>query len=737
MSGDWYTRLCRPLQLRAAWGRVEESDGCAGIDGVTLERFEDHLEAELERLRAELVRETYAPLPLLQFAVPKANGGERLLAVPAVRDRVAQQAVMAVMEPAFEGEFEACSFAYRRGRSVQQALAEVERLREAGYEWVIDADIASYFDNVDHTLLLGAVRELVTDPRILGLIARWIGAMVYDGQRIQKLDKGLPQGAPISPMLANLFLDRFDEQMLRDGQKLVRYADDFLVLCRNRPRAEEALQLTSDLLVGLRLALHSEKTRITSFTEGFKFLGVTFIGSFLLQPARRSKESREVTEPAIRLPPPLPILRLSGRPSALFNPGLRDGLRQALINPANQVVPAAFQKICALSSKEPPKAHLQPALVEMESPQEVETQMSGDDPALSPDLSSPAEEISQGTPSLVTLRTLYLQDHGVVLRCEDDHLRVTREGEELLNLPSFKIDQIMLMGNGMITTPAMKYCLRNDIPIVLLSGAGQFEGMIESTANQNVLLQKRQFERSGDEGFALEMARRHVTGKLINSRALLQRRGRSSPDQRIDHAVSALQNILSDLALASTIPQIRGYEGAGSADYFKGLAACFRGPFVWQGRVRRPPPDPLNAMLSFGYTMLFQNIYAIAKARGLTPYVGALHELRQGHPALCSDLIEEFRAPIVDALVTTLVNKRLLTPAEFYLPVDPEERGCYLTSQGRRTFIEQFENRMTSRVEHPHYGIKTTWRGILDLQIGRYIKALWEGPEHYQSFTIR
>ncbi|MFZ4987301.1 MAG: CRISPR-associated endonuclease Cas1, partial [Blastocatellia bacterium] len=660
MSGDWYTRLCRPLQLRAAWGRVEESDGCAGIDGVTLERFEDHLEAELERLRAELVRETYAPLPLLQFTVPKANGGERLLAVPAVRDRVAQQAAMAVMEPAFEAEFEACSFAYRRGRSVEQALAEVERLREAGYEWVIDADISSYFDNVDHALLLAAVRELVTDPRMVGLVARWIGAMVYDGQQIKKLEKGLPQGAPISPMLANLFLDRFDERMLRDGQKLVRYADDFLVLCRSQPRAEEALQLTSDLLAGLRLALHSEKTRVTSFTEGFKFLGATFIGSFCLRPARRQKENRNDGETAIRLPPPLPILRLSGRPSALFNPGLRDGLRQALLNPANQVVPTGFQKVRDVPSEGPLQAHPRPPLV----PQKVETQMSGPDADLSPDLPSPQEGGGQGTPSLVTLRTLYLQDHGVVLRCEDDHLRVTREGEELLNLPSFKIDQIMLMGNGMITTPAMKYCLRNDIPIVLLSGSGQFEGVIESTANQNVLLQKRQFERSGDEGFALEMARRHVTGKLINSRALLQRRGRSSPDQRIDRAVSALQNVLSDLALASTIPQIRGYEGAGSADYFKGLAACFRGPFVWQGRIRRPPPDPLNAMLSFGYTMLFQNIYAIARARGLTPYVGALHELRQGHPALCSDLIEEFRAPVVDALVTTLVNKRLLTPAD-------------------------------------------------------------------------
>ncbi|MBK9316285.1 MAG: CRISPR-associated endonuclease Cas1 [Acidobacteria bacterium] len=135
--------------------------------------------------------------------------------------------------------------------------------------------------------------------------------------------------------------------------------------------------------------------------------------------------------------------------------------------------------------------------------------------------------------------------------------------------------------------------------------------------------------------------------------------------------------------------------------------------------------------------MLFQNIYAIVRARGLSPYVGSLHELRQGHPALCSDLIEEFRAPIVDALVTLIVNKKIITPADFYLPIDPEERGCFLTAQGRRTFIEQFEKRMSSRVKHPHFGIRTTWRGILDLQVSRYTRALWEGPEFYESFQIR
>ncbi|MBK9316284.1 MAG: CRISPR-associated endonuclease Cas1 [Acidobacteria bacterium] len=193
------------------------------------------------------------------------------------------------------------------------------------------------------------------------------------------------------------------------------------------------------------------------------------------------------------------------------------------------------------------------------------------------------EEKDFGTPSLVTLRTLYLQDHGIVLRCEDDHLRITKDDDELLNLPSFKIDQIMLMGNGMITTPAMKFCLRNNISIVLLSGSGQFEGIIESTGNQNVLLQKRQFERSSDDQFGLEMARRYVAGKIGNYRALLQRRHRSDPDDRLESAISSLQNILRDLAAAGSIDQIRGYEGLAALNISTAWHHAFKAPSPGRG----------------------------------------------------------------------------------------------------------------------------------------------------------
>jgi group II intron reverse transcriptase/maturase/CRISPR-associated endonuclease Cas1 len=786
-QADSYSDLFTLPALHYAWARTEESDGCAGVDGVTLSRFNDYLDTELNRLSEELTADTYEPLPVVRFLAEKRDGGQRPLCVLAVRDRVAQNAVIAHILPRFEAEFEACSYAYRRGRSVAQALAQIERLREAGYTWVVDADITAYFDNVDHGLLMSRVRELVEQPRVLKLIEKWIAPKVYDGHNITQMDKGLPQGAPISPMLANLYLDTFDEQMLHSQQKLVRFADDFLVLCKSRPKADDALRLTKSLLSGLRLTLNDEKTRVTNFAEGFKYLGATFTRSLcLVPPPRRNVAALQAD---VMMPPPLPILRVnSGRAARQsFNPGMREGMREAFDEISGREVPSYFaadfrrqrsevrgqkseagdqrsevrgqktedrgQKSAVRSQgSEIRSLTLNPELGTLNSEPESlnaelgtlnskpetrnqKTQTSLPEPETS---NQQPETPGMPPPTLFTLRTLYLHEHGAVLRCEDEHLRVSKDDVELLSVPAFKLDQIVLFGNSQITTPAMKFCLRNDIPIILLSGRGEFYGTLESTGNQNVLLHQQQFLRSADSAFVLETARQIVGGKIANYHALLQRRQRAGPDKRLANSIRALGDIASSLVDAESIAEVRGYEGAASAAYFAGLSVCFQEGFTFTQRTRRPPLDPVNAMLSFGYTLLFYNIYAIVRARGLTPYVGTLHSLKQGHPALCSDLIEEFRAPIVDSLVTTLVNKRIVTPADFYLgQMDGKGRGCFLTDAARRVFVAQFEHRMNTLVQHPRARLRTTWRGCIDLQVGHFIQALRGEADRYWPIEIR
>jgi group II intron reverse transcriptase/maturase/CRISPR-associated endonuclease Cas1 len=803
-AASQYEDLFSLPALHAAWARTEESDGCAGVDGVTLSRFNDYLDAELTRLSEELTADTYEPLPVVRFLAEKRDGGQRPLCVLAVRDRVAQNAVIQHILPRFEAEFEACSYAYRKGRSVQQALAQVEQLREAGYTWVVDADITSYFDNVDHGLLMSRVRELVEQPRVLKLIERWIAPKVYDGHVITQMEKGLPQGAPISPMLANLYLDTFDEQMLHSHQKLIRFADDFLVLCKSRSRAEDALRLTKSLLSGLRLTLNDEKTRVTNFAEGFKYLGATFTRSLILVPPPRRNVA--ALQADVLMPPPLPILRAgSGRPARpSFNPGMRAGMREAFDEISVREVPSYFAADFRRQKSEAggERSEVRSQRSEVGGQQSEVGSQRSDDAGVSPDnsarklqrssmfvegssqqeptppgvewvieddaspekklvvppsggsLMANSEPVSYelppegGTtnsttndmppPTFFTLRTLYLHEHGAVLRCEDDHLRISKDEIELLSVPAFKLDQIMLFGNSQITTPAMKFCLRHDIPIVLLSGRGEFFGTIESTANQNVLLHQRQFLRLADSSFVLETARQIVTGKIANSRALLQRRQRAGSDKQLANAIRALGDIGSSLLGAGAIDEVRGYEGAASAAYFAGLSACFQEGFTFTQRTRRPPLDPVNAMLSFGYTLLFYNIYAIVRARGLSPYVGTLHSLKQGHPALCSDLIEEFRAPIVDSLVTMLVNKRIMTPADFHsIQMEGKGRGCFLTDSARKVFVAQFEHRLNTIVQHPRAKLRTTWRGCIDIQVGHFIQVLRGDAERYWPIEIR
>jgi group II intron reverse transcriptase/maturase len=290
--------------LYEAFEHVHEKAGCRGVDGVSVAEFQANLESEIDHLQDRLIRRVYHPLPLLRFQVPKSSSGLRSLCVPTVRDRVVQTAIHRLTREIFEAEFEDCSYAFREGRSVKDAVHRIDELRRQGFRWVVDADIESFFDSIDHDQLLARLGRLPLDPYVLSLFERWIRAEVYDGARLVSLPRGLPQGSVVSPMLANLFLDELDENLALFGQTLVRYADDFLVLCKHPEDAAAALELTDYLLADLHLKLNPEKTRATSFDEGFKFLGAIFLKESIYLPFDRPHPER--TPP--HFPPPLDLL---------------------------------------------------------------------------------------------------------------------------------------------------------------------------------------------------------------------------------------------------------------------------------------------------------------------------------------------------------------------------------------------------------------------------------------------
>lgn len=267
-------KVYAPSNLLLAWEKVRANRGAGGVDGESLKQYELHLVNNLQELHRLLKEGKYQPVPVRRVYIPKANGEQRPLGIPTVRDRVVQQAVLQVLQPLFEPLFEECSYGFRPARSAQQAIARIETLRQSGYGWVAEVDLKRFFDTLDHALLIDRVAEEIADGKILRLIRQWLEAGVLEEGEVRKQLSGTPQGGVISPLLANIYLHSFDREMTRRGYQVVRYADDFVVVCKSEKKAQRALEVVRQILTeSLKLELNAEKTRVISFKEGFDFLG--------------------------------------------------------------------------------------------------------------------------------------------------------------------------------------------------------------------------------------------------------------------------------------------------------------------------------------------------------------------------------------------------------------------------------------------------------------------------------
>lgn len=346
---------------------------------------------------------------------------------------------------------------------------------------------------------------------------------------------------------------------------------------------------------------------------------------------------------------------------------------------------------------------------------------------------------------------LYVTDQGATLSKEGARLLVEKQGKVIRWAHAFKLDQVVLMGNVSISPPAIAYLLQEGIDTVFLSYHGKYRGRLISQFGKNVQLRRTQFRRVEDEAFRLACARAYVRGKLDNCRVLLRSQNRGLMNESVTAAVHRLRVLARHTEKADSVESLMGVEGSGAATHF----ACFQhlirvDDIRFDGRNRRPPKDPVNVLLSLGYTLLANAIQTQVHIVGLDPHVGCLHGLEYGRPSLVLDLMEEFRPVIVDSLVLKVINKRIIRATDFYRPEDREPAAfdfaeqepikegypILLRHEGMKKFIAQFEERLNQQVLYVSRGRRLTYRGIFLEQVRLFARSL-AGEEDYVPFAMR
>jgi len=693
-ASSLYHRFLHPQNFERAWDKVASNGGCAGVDGETIERFGRQKERKLAHLLQAVATGQYRPLPLRQFFIPKKKGGWRPLQVPTVRDRIVQQALLQVLYPIMEAEFEPSSFAYRPGRSHQMAVAQVGRWRDRGYEWVLDADIVKYFEQILHARLLAEVAERLAAPWAITLIQGWIETGVLTPGGILLPRRGVAQGAVISPLLSNIYLDDFDEALATGPWKLVRFADDFVLLARSQARLQAGKTQVAQLLHSMGLQLHPDKTRLTHFDKGFRFLGHTFVGELIVRNQPRPKPPQQARAPASDL-------TLIHADTASQGPtALQHALVEALRHSEQPIPPPLFVVLGY---------------------------------QVRPD--SPVDIASQELHWRNGMSSLYVVEQGTYLQKEQGRFILSPPDEDDLEIPIRDVDRILVFGNVQLSTAVIGTCLAQQIPVIFLSQLGDYKGHLWSAEITDLRAEAQQFARQHDDAFAQATARAIVYGKLWNSKIFLLRQNRKRQLQDVAAAIERIDQairLLADPEREFTLEQLRGYEGTGASQYFQTFRHLITNPgFEWQGRTFHPPTDPVNSLLSFGYTLLFNNVFSLLLAEGLNPYLGNLHRAERQKAYLAFDLMEELRSPIVDSLVMRLINQKIIRPTDFTWPQDND--GVYLTGTARRVFLKHFEQRITETVSHPDVKDPVSYRRVIHLQVQRYKRAVL-GNQPYETF---
>ncbi|ELR63893.1 CRISPR-associated protein Cas1 [Photobacterium marinum] len=586
---------------------------------------------DFDQLYEQLHQGNYQTGLLTPRLLEKPGQKRRLLLLPPFIDKVAHKCLSRWLATSLDTLYSANSYGYRKGYSRLTAKDRISYLLSQGYKWVVDADIKAFFASIDRQQVAARLQALYGDDTLWPILDKMLNAAIDPNSELplELSISGLNLGNSLSPILANLMLDHFDDVIREHKLELVRYADDFLILCREQQQANHAKDFVEQLLHSQALSLNPRKTRVTHVNKGFRFLGYLFINDLVI--AVKHAEEAKTPEPPL-LPP--------------------------------------SESQCYFASQQ---------------------------------------------------QTICITGEPAYINCQGKRLHIQQHNQVQAKLPFAHIHTLILFGNHHITTPALKRLMKTGISVHFANQFGKHTG-VAAALNLSPELHLIQAAKLTNTENRLHFAKKLVYAKIENQIQVLNQR--LQPTEELKQTQHSLKN-------ATTLKQCLGYEGCASKAYYQALAHCLPEGFLFNGRIKRNPPDPVNSMLSYGYSMLYSHIDSLLRAAGLYPTLGGYHQGRGQHAALASDLMEPFRF-IVERTMLTALNRHQLKPDHFMT----KEGQCRLTDAARKTWSKL----LLDGLQRPNYHEGGKSYSVLDAanqQNSHFIRWLRSESTTFEPWSLK
>ncbi|WP_440055956.1 CRISPR-associated endonuclease Cas1 [Pseudoalteromonas sp. T1lg65] len=582
---------------------------------------------QLEALHHSIHTSTYQPGYLTPRLLQKPGQKERLLLLPNFIDKVTHKAISLWLSNTLDKLYNKASYGYRTGHSRLNAKYRIQHLLHQGYTTVLDADIKSFFASICTQQVIDKLVALYGDDPLWPLVAQMLNAEIDPNTELQinTPPTGLNLGSALSPVLANLMLDQFDDVISHENLELVRYADDFLILCKSQQQAEHAKTLVQAVLQQQGLSLNPQKTRITTIQQGFNFLGYYFINELVIPIKPQHNES----EPVEAVPAP--------KNNALF------------FDNAPQVVCITGQV--------------------------------------------------------------------AVLSCQGRRLKIAQQ-DNVMYLPLAHIDTLILFGSHHITTPALIRLMKKHIHVYFADGFGNFIGQANGAHKlyQQQLIQASVLSQAEQR---LCFSQQLISAKIANQMEVLRQRQLNT---------APLKHTLEKLQQANSTQQVLGLEGSASKHYFREIASTLPEGFEFTHRQKQQPNDPVNSLLSYGYSMLYAHVDSLVRAQGLNPTLGGLHKTRGQHSALASDLMEPFRF-IVERTMLTSIKLGQIKPTDF----SQQGKFCQINHDARKRWSQY----LIEALQSPKFNQQYSVLDAITCQNSHLINWLNGNAEHFTPWRLK